>query len=127
MIATEAGHELGRHLARLCDAAEPLARDFGLDMEPRCASCPFRAGPHVPNGSPRTLMDAIRKTRTGEALECNEPERAEEGCTGWAIFLFAEVANDVLVEAGMYPEPLSLPAWPVHAAIRAQAKWHDRG
>ena len=48
--ATPDGHLLGRHLARLCDEAEPQARLGRPQLSARCASCVFRADDHIPNG-----------------------------------------------------------------------------
>lgn len=57
---TPEGFELGRNLARMADDAEPKARLRMPELQPRCQSCAFRAGPHIASGSPFTQMDAMK-------------------------------------------------------------------
>jgi hypothetical protein len=85
--ATEEGRELGRQMARLCDTELSGKRDD------RCATCAFRSGDHVANGSPETLMTALKCAMEGEVFWCHEHDRA---CAGWAAFRFPK---DKLVKA----------------------------
>lgn len=86
---TEEGAELGRHLARFCDQAEPLARLKVPELPPRCNSCAFRAGPHAANGSPQTQMDALKCVMEGSPFLCHEPAREGAFCSGWTMFMLA--------------------------------------
>ncbi len=52
-VATEEGRALGRKLARLCDG------ELKGKADNRCQTCAFRAGDHIANGSPETLMTAL--------------------------------------------------------------------
>ena len=92
---TDEGAALGVELARLCDNAEPQARLVEPMLPTRCNSCAFRAGPHVANGSPQTLIAAIdAAARPRETLfECHEPNRLGCPCAGWLFFLFADEHN----------------------------------
>ena len=54
-LRTEQGAELGRHLARF---AEVEIEKTGVDN--RCETCAFRRGDHLANGSPETLMTALK-------------------------------------------------------------------
>jgi len=96
---TDEGRELGRELARLCDTAEPAARLVAPSLPPRCASCAFRHGPHVANGSPQTLMDATKCVAERVEFECHEPARRGWPCSGWAM----------MVLAGQDAEPVTVP------------------
>lgn len=84
------GAELGRHLARFCDEAEPKARLRLPELPPRCNSCAFRPGRHVANGSPATLMDALKCVIEGRIFECHEPAREGQPCSGWAMLVLAK-------------------------------------
>lgn len=76
-IATPEGRELGEHLARFCDQeAERLGKDG------RCSTCAFRAGDHVANGSPETLMTALKCALEREPFWCHEEDRP---CAGWSL------------------------------------------
>jgi hypothetical protein len=77
--ATEEGRALGRELARLCDGELDGKRDD------RCSTCAFRAGDHIANGSPETLMSALKCVMEGEPFWCHEHDRA---CAGWAAMRF---------------------------------------
>lgn len=88
--ATDEGRQLGVELARLCDTAEPAARLRAPSLPPRCASCAFREGPHVANGSPQTLMDAIKCVAERTEFQCHEPAREDLPCSGWAMMVLAE-------------------------------------
>lgn len=99
--ATPEGHQLGVHLARFCDDAEPVARLKAPDIRPRCASCAFRAGPHVQNGSPQTQMDALKCVIERTPFLCHEPAHYGEPCAGWTMMTLAH-SDD---------EPRSV-AWP---------------
>ena len=85
--ATEVGRELGRELARLCDT------ELAGKEDARCATCAFRAGEHQANGSPETLMSALKSAMEGTPFWCHEHDQA---CAGWAVMRFPK---DALVEA----------------------------
>ena len=72
---TPEGRELGCHMARLCDAELAGKRDD------RCRTCAFRSGDHLANGSPETLMSALKSAAEGTPFWCHEHDRA---CAGWA-------------------------------------------
>lgn len=72
---TAEGRELGRHMARLCDGELAGRRDD------RCRTCAFRAGDHLANGSPETLMTALKCAMEGDPFWCHEHDRP---CAGWA-------------------------------------------
>ena len=74
-IATDAGRELGREIARLCDG-EILG-----SPDRRCATCAFRQGEHVANGIVATLMSALKCVMEQEPFYCHEQDKA---CAGWA-------------------------------------------
>jgi len=74
---TPEGRELGRQMARLCD------RELASRSDRRCQTCAFRAGDHLANGSPETLMDAPKCAIEGKAFWCHEVDRP---CAGWAAF-----------------------------------------
>ena len=76
---TPEGHELGRKLARLCDASLVGKPDN------RCETCAFRAGDHLANGSPETLMSAMKCAMEGDPFWCHEHDRA---CAGWVAMRF---------------------------------------
>ena len=88
--ATPAGQALGREVARLVDEAEPRARFVEPAIPPRCASCAFRAGLHVANGSPQTLTDAMACVFDRTTFECHEPARTGQSCSGWLMLRLAE-------------------------------------
>ena len=70
---TPEGRALGAEMARLCDTA--------IDGEDnRCATCAFRKGDHLANGSPATLMNALKCVIEGDPFYCHEHERP---CAGW--------------------------------------------
>lgn len=78
-VATDEGRALGRQLARLCDGQ--------LEGKPdhRCDTCAFRAGDHLANGSPGTLMNALKCAVEREVFWCHEHQRP---CAGWAAMRF---------------------------------------
>lgn len=88
--STPTGRALGREIARLVDEAEPRARLVEPAIPPRCASCAFRVGPHVANGSPQTLTDATACVFDHTPFECHEPARAGQPCSGWLMLQVAE-------------------------------------
>jgi hypothetical protein len=88
--ATDEGRELGVHLARFCDDAEPKARLRFPELPPRCNSCAFRKGNHVANGSPETQMDALKCLMEGVEFHCHQPDRAGHLCSGWAMIMLAK-------------------------------------
>ena len=82
---TPEGQELGSHMARFCDEAEPRARLKAPDILPRCASCAFREGPHLANGSPETQMTALKCVLEGEPFRCHDVHREGDICSGWLM------------------------------------------
>lgn len=86
---TPEGHELGEHLARLADDAEPAARLKAPGLLPRCQSCAFRHGRHLANGSPATTMDALKCVIERTEFQCHQPDRKDEPCSGWAMLMLA--------------------------------------
>lgn len=76
-VATPEGRELGSHLARFADIE---AKRCGRDE--RCATCAFRAGAHLANGSPETLMSALKCAVEREPFWCHE---ADKPCSGWLL------------------------------------------
>lgn len=91
---TDEGAELGQHLARLCDEAEPKARLRAPELPPRCNSCAFRVGRHIANGSPSTQMDVLKCVIEGHEFYCHEPDRDGALCSGWAILMLAKDEPD---------------------------------
>lgn len=91
--ATEEGRALGRELARICDNSEPAARLKFPELPPRCASCAFREGKHVANGSQRTTMDAVKCVLEGILFLCHEPSRDGAVCSGYAIMMLSNDTN----------------------------------
>lgn len=93
-VRTPEGADLGRHMARLCDVAEPIARLKEPLIPPRCASCALRAGNHHPNGSPATLWAVLDCLDTGQEFSCHEPARDGQPCSGWMFFFLAYNEKD---------------------------------
>lgn len=87
---TPEGHELGKHLARFCDEAEPKARLRMPELPPRCQSCAFREGKHLASGSPYTQMDALKCVLEGKEFHCHQPDREGHLCSGWAMMMLAK-------------------------------------
>lgn len=77
---TAEGRELGAQLARLCDSE---AKRTGRDG--RCDTCAFRAGDHLANGSPETLMTAFKCAAERTPFWCHEHDRP---CAGWLLMRF---------------------------------------
>ena len=73
---TDEGKLLGKHLARLCDI------ELAGKNDDRCHTCAFRAGDHIANGSPETLMSALKCALEGTLFLCHE--RSNRACAGWA-------------------------------------------
>jgi hypothetical protein len=88
-FTTPEGHKLGKHIAQMCDEAEPKARLRMPDLPPRCASCAYRAGPHLANGSPATVPDALKCAMEGIEFYCHDVHREGALCSGWAMFMLA--------------------------------------
>ena len=79
-ISTEDGRALGKELARICDIEaerSPWARK-------RCRTCAFRAGNHPANGSPATLMSALKCALERTVFWCHEIDRP---CAGWRLMV----------------------------------------
>lgn len=87
---TPQGAELGRHLARLTDDAEPKARLRVPEIPPRCSSCALRTGPHLANQSPATLLDVTKCVMENTPFFCHQPHREGELCSGWAMLMLAK-------------------------------------
>lgn len=62
-------------MARFCDA------ELAGKPDRRCGTCAFRAGDHIANGSPQTLMDALKCALEGDLFWYHETDRP---CAGWA-------------------------------------------
>lgn len=77
--STEEGRSLGREMARLCDA------ELSGKPDDRCRTCAFRAGDHVANGSPETLMSALKCAMERTPFWCHESDRP---CAGWLAMRF---------------------------------------
>jgi hypothetical protein len=71
---TPEGKTLGTMLARFAD------RELAGRRDDRCGTCAFRAGDHLANGSPVTLMDALKCALEGDTFWCHEHDRP---CAGW--------------------------------------------
>ena len=76
-VATPEGRALGAHLARFCDIE---AAKQGKDG--RCSTCAFRAGDHVANGSPETVMSALKAAMERTPFWCHQ---VDEPCKGWLL------------------------------------------
>jgi hypothetical protein len=86
--ATDEGRELGAMLAKFCDQeAEKQGKDG------RCSTCAFRAGNHLANGSPATLMSALKCAMEREPFWCHEADRP---CSGWSL-MRAEAGGEYAV------------------------------
>ena len=94
--ATKEGRKLGHHLARFCDEAEPKARLRFPELPPRCASCAFREGPHLANGSLATTMDALKCWLEVRQFNCHEPMREGTVCSGWAMMMLSKDEPDFI-------------------------------
>lgn len=88
-VATQDGRQLGKWMAEICDAAEPKARLKLPALPPRCASCAFRHGNHLANGSPATQMDALKCLLEGKEFQCHDVHRTDEPCSGWAMVMLS--------------------------------------
>jgi hypothetical protein len=88
------GTEIGCKLAQWCDDAEPKARLRMPELPPRCASCAFRDGLHLANGSPYTQMDALKCVVEGHEFYCHEPAREGALCSGWAMMMLSKDSPD---------------------------------
>lgn len=83
--ATPEGRELGAILAGWCDKeAETQGRDD------RCSTCAFRAGDHLANGSPVTLMSALKCAMEREPFWCHE---TDVPCAGWSLMRLSPEAT----------------------------------
>lgn len=74
---TPEGWLMGKELARLCDTA---AAKHGRDG--RCGTCAARAGDHLANGSPETLMTFLKSAAERTPFWCHEVDRP---CQGWLL------------------------------------------
>ena len=74
--ATKEGQSLGKEMARLCD----IEAKRNPSPRKRCRTCAFRAGEHVANGSPQTLMNAVKCVMERKVFYCHEIDRP---CVGW--------------------------------------------
>lgn len=71
---TTEGIALGEQMARLCDV------ELAGKPDNRCETCAFRKGDHLANGSPETLMSAVKCCLERTPFWCHEQERP---CAGW--------------------------------------------
>lgn len=71
---TPEGIALGAQMARICD------NELAGKPDSRCATCAFRCGDHIANGSPETLMSAVKACMERTPFGCHEQERP---CAGW--------------------------------------------
>ena len=78
-VTIDQGRELGRSLARLCDI-QLLGKP-----DNRCPTCAFKAGDHIANGSPETLMTAVKCAMEDVPFWCHEHDRP---CAGWVALRF---------------------------------------
>jgi hypothetical protein len=83
---TPEGIALGEQMARLCD------KELVDKPDNRCATCAFRRGDHIANGSPETLMSAMKSCLERTPFYCHEQDRP---CAGW---LAMRAPADVVVE-----------------------------
>ena len=74
---TPEGWQLGKEVARLVDKE---AATQGRDG--RCWTCAARAGDHLANGSPATLMSLLKCAAEREPFWCHE---RDEPCRGWLL------------------------------------------
>jgi hypothetical protein len=79
--ATPEGRALGAQVARLCDGALVGKTDN------RCATCAGRAGDHLANGSPETLMSFVKSVAERTPFWCHE--RENRPCAAWLAMRFA--------------------------------------
>lgn len=104
-VTTEEGRELGREMARLCDGE--IAK---RGRDDRCGTCAFRAGDHLANGSPGTLMDALKCAIEREPFWCHEHDRP---CAGWVVMKWPKgdelVAPWPMVGGSDLPDVIYLP------------------
>jgi hypothetical protein len=91
------GYELGEHLARFADEAEPKVRLKYPAFPVRCNSCAFRAGTK-PNGSAATLMNALKcYLEKDTEFHCHEHGREGTPCAGWAMLMLESETEPVKV------------------------------
>lgn len=74
---TPEGWQLGKEVARICDIEAAKQ-----DRDGRCWTCAFRAGDHLANGSPETLMSALKSVAERTPFWCHERDRP---CVGWTL------------------------------------------
>lgn len=88
---TPEGLALGKALARMCDN-EAVKNP---DAPARCATCAFRAGEHLANNSPETLMTALKCALERKPFWCHHvPDGKARACAGWRLLL-AETSQEV--------------------------------
>lgn len=63
---TNEGREFDKHLARFCEG------ELVGNEDNRCATCVFRAGVHFANGSPETLITALKGMMERDAFRCHK-------------------------------------------------------
>lgn len=91
---TPEGQMVGKQLAAWCNDAEPVARLQAPDLPPRCASCAFRAGEHLANGSPATQLDAMKCTIEQIPFYCHDVHRPDHICSGWLMMQLAHADGE---------------------------------
>lgn len=84
-VRTENGIELGKQMARLCDVEEAAHST----KRKRCSTCAFRAGDHIANGSPETLMNALKCVMERKVFWCHVIGKNGEQrpCAGWRLMV----------------------------------------
>lgn len=88
--STPEGRVIGERIAQWCDDAEPKARLVAPSIPHRCASCAFRKGNHLANGSPNTVMDALKCVMEKTPFYCHDVHRPDHLCSGWLMMVAAD-------------------------------------
>lgn len=103
--ASPEGFALGANLARFADA-----EIAGLPCDKRCATCAFRKGTHLANGSVPTLMNALKCVIEGVVFRCHEHDAV---CAGYAALAKTTAEQRAVMaihsEAGFIPVGASAP------------------
>ena len=88
-IATPVGQQLGQQLARFAEVEVAKGKS-----DRRCGTCAFRQGDHLANGSPETLMTALKCVIERHPFWCHAKD---EPCGGW-LLLRSEKGEKVEVD-----------------------------
>ena len=76
---TDEGAALGVQVARLCESV------IGEGKDNRCNTCAARAGDHIANGSPQTLLSFFKCAAERTPFWCHEKDAP---CAGWLAMRF---------------------------------------